>query len=163
WKWEEALALQTEFASRKATYSQLQAPPLLEVGPKSRRFDQSLPFELTASQTAVGEEIAADLAGSAPMHRLLHGDVGSGKTAVATDPQAAMLARTEVLSNKHFHCIDRLLGRQMSLSPLLAGDDHVTVTLMTGSMPAWERRELALDMAAANIDIVVGMHALLSE
>ena len=44
WKWEEALALQTEFASRKATYSQLQAPPLLEVGPKSRRFDQSLPF-----------------------------------------------------------------------------------------------------------------------
>ena len=172
WKWEEALALQTEFASRKATYSQLQAPPLLEVGPKSRRFDQSLPFELTASQSAVGEEIAADLAGSAPMHRLLHGDVGSGKTVVAlramltavdSGAQAAMLAPTEVLATQHFHSIERLLGEQMALSPLLAGDDQVTVALMTGSMPARERRELALDLATGNIDIVVCTHALLSE
>src|SRR5699024_9147037 len=70
---------------------------------------------------------------------------------------------TEVLATQHFHSIERLLGEQMALSPLLAGDDQVTVALMTGSMPARERRELALDLATGNIDIVVGTHALLSE
>src|SRR5699024_4691136 len=143
WKWEEALALQTEFASRKAAFADVQATPLLIQGPKSRRFDDSMPFTLTPSQIRVGEEIAEDMA------RLLHGDVGSGKTLVAlramltavdSGAQAAMLAPTEVLATQHFHSIQRLLGEQMALSPLLAGEDQVTVALMTGSMPARERR-----------------------
>ncbi|WP_210602683.1 ATP-dependent DNA helicase RecG [Brevibacterium oceani] len=172
WKWEEALALQTEFASRKASFAAVQATPLLTRGPKSRRFDESMPFTLTPSQVTVGEEIGEDMARDQPMHRLLHGDVGSGKTLVAlramltavdSGAQAAMLAPTEVLATQHFHSIQRLLGEQMALSPLLSDDDQVTVALMTGSMPARERRELALDLATGNIDIVVGTHALLSE
>lgn len=171
WKWEEALALQTEFASRKATLAAEKATPLLTQGAKSRRFDDDLPFTLTASQVRVGEEIAEDMAADRPMHRLLHGDVGSGKTLVAlramltavdSGAQAAMLAPTEVLAAQHFHSIQSLLNEQMALSPLLSDDDQVTVALMTGSMPAKDRRELALDLVTGNIDIVVGTHALLS-
>ena len=108
----------------------------------------------------------------AAYHRLLHGDVGSGKTLVAlramltavdSGAQAAMLAPTEVLAAQHYHSIQSLLHEQMALSPLLSDDDQVTVALMTGSMPAKERRGLALDLVAGNIDIVVGTHALLSE
>ena len=172
WKWEEALALQTEFASRKATLAAEKATPLLTQGAKSQRFDDDLPFTLTASQVRVGEEIAEDMAADRPMHRLLHGDVGSGKTLVAlramltavdSGAQAAMLAPTEVLAAQHYHSIQSLLHEQMALSPLLSDDDQVTVALMTGSMPAKERRGLALDLVAGNIDIVVGTHALLSE
>ncbi|MGR6091901.1 ATP-dependent DNA helicase RecG [Brevibacterium sediminis] len=172
WKWEEALALQTEFAARKAKLADEKATPLLTQGTKSRRFDEDLPFTLTASQVRVGEEIAEDMAADRPMHRLLHGDVGSGKTLVAlramltavdSGAQAAMLAPTEVLATQHFHSIQTFLDEQMALSPLLADDDQVTVALMTGSMPAKDRRELALDLVAGNIDIVVGTHALLSE
>lgn len=172
WKWEEALALQTDFATRKAAYATVQANPLLEVGAKSRRFDESLPFQLTPSQVRTGEEIAADLGQSRPMHRLLHGDVGSGKTLVAlramliaadSGVQAAMLAPTEVLATQHFHSIEKLLGEQMALSPLLSDDDQVRVALMTGSMSAKERRMLSLDLATGQIDIVIGTHALLSD
>ncbi|MDN6748070.1 MAG: ATP-dependent DNA helicase RecG, partial [Brevibacterium sp.] len=110
WKWEEALALQAEFVSRKADYEQLEATPLLNVGARSERFDESLPFSLTASQLRVGEEIEADMGRRTAMHRLLHGDVGSGKTVVAlramltavdSGAQAAMLAPTEVLATQH--------------------------------------------------------------
>ncbi|SDS41661.1 ATP-dependent DNA helicase RecG [Brevibacterium siliguriense] len=172
WKWEEALALQTEFAARKAILAGEKATPLLTQGAKSRRFDDDLPFTLTASQVRVGEEIAEDMAADRPMHRLLHGDVGSGKTLVAlramltavdSGAQAAMLAPTEVLATQHFHSIQSLLDEQMALSPLLSDDDQVTVALMTGSMPAKDRRELAVDLVTGNIDIVVGTHALLSE
>ncbi|RAG63206.1 ATP-dependent DNA helicase RecG, partial [Burkholderia multivorans] len=106
------------------------------------------------------------------MHRLLHGDVGSGKTVVAlramlmavdSGAQAAMLAPTEVLASQHFASIQKLLGDQMAISPLLSGDDQVRVALLTGSMPARERKQLALDLATGQIDIVVGTHALLSD
>ncbi|GAA1852406.1 ATP-dependent DNA helicase RecG [Brevibacterium marinum] len=172
WKWEEALALQTELVSRKADYAQLEATPLLKVGDRCERFDRDLPFALTPSQVTVGEEIAHDLGQNTAMHRLLHGDVGSGKTVVAlramlkavdSDSQAAMLAPTEVLASQHFDSIERLLGDQMALSPLLSGDDQVRVALLTGSMPARERKQLALDLATGQIDIVVGTHALMSD
>ncbi len=74
-----------------------------------------------------------------------------------------MLAPTEVLASQHFASIEKLLGEQMALSPLLSGDDQVRVALLTGSMPARERKQLALDLATGQIDIVVGTHALLSE
>ncbi|MBM6588604.1 ATP-dependent DNA helicase RecG [Brevibacterium sp. RIT 803] len=172
WKWEEALALQAEFVSRKADYEKLEATPLLNVGARSERFDNSLPFYLTASQLRVGEEIEADMGRRSAMHRLLHGDVGSGKTVVAlramltavdSGAQAAMLAPTEVLATQHFRSIESLLRDQMALSPLLSGDDQVRVALMTGSMPARERKQLALDLATGQIDIVVGTHALMSD
>lgn len=172
WKWEEALALQTELVARRSAYGQLVAAPLLTVGERSRRFDDDLPFSLTSSQVRVGKEIAGDLAKTTAMHRLLHGDVGSGKTVVAlramlmavdSGAQAAMLAPTEVLASQHFASIEKLLGEQMALSPLLSGDDQVRVALLTGSMPARERKQLALDLATGQIDIVVGTHALLSE
>lgn len=172
WKWEEALALQIELVSRKTDYEQLVATPLLDVGARSLRFGKELPFELTKAQKRVGEEISQDLASTTAMHRLLHGDVGSGKTVVAlramltavdSGAQAAMLAPTEVLATQHFTSIERLLGEQMALSPLLSSDDQVRVALLTGSMPARERKQLALDLATGQIDIVVGTHALLSE
>ncbi|RAF71358.1 ATP-dependent DNA helicase RecG, partial [Burkholderia multivorans] len=103
WKWEEALALQTEIVSRRTEYEKFVATPLLQVGERSRRFDADLPFALTSSQVRVGKEIAGDLAKTTAMHRLLHGDVGSGKTVVAlramlmavdSGAQAAMPAPT---------------------------------------------------------------------
>ncbi len=149
------------------------ATPPLEVGERDRRFDADLPFALTSSQVRVGKEIAGDLAKTTAMHRLLHGDVGSGKTVVAapramlmavdSGAQAAMLAPTEVLASQHFASIQKLLGDQMALSPPLSGDDQVRVALLTGSMPARERKRLALDLATGQIDIVVGTHALLSD
>lgn len=172
WKWEEALALQAEFVSRKADYAKLEATPLLNVGAKALRFDENLPFTLTSSQVTAGEEISSDLGQKTAMHRLLHGDVGSGKTVVAlramltavdSKAQAAMLAPTEVLASQHFASIERLLGEQMALSPLLSDESQVRVALLTGSMPARERRQLALDLATGQIDIVVGTHALMSD
>ncbi|THE16938.1 ATP-dependent DNA helicase RecG, partial [Kocuria rosea] len=136
------------------------------------RFDAGLPFELTAGQRTVGEELAAELAGTRPMNRLLQGDVGSGKTLVAlramlqvvdSGAQAALLAPTEVLAAQHHGSVVRSLG-PLAQAGLLGGDpDGTQVVLLTGSMGAAARRRALLRIASGEAGIVIGTHALLSE
>ncbi len=128
------------------------------------QFDGSLPFELTQGQREVGEEIAADLARSIPMTRLLQGDVGSGKTIVsiramleviATGGQVALLAPTEVLAAQHLESLQRFLQGVYSRP--------IRVDLLTGGMSVPKRRQILLDAQSGDLDILIGTHALLEE
>lgn len=135
-------------------------------------FDKTLPFELTAGQLAVCKEIEEDLAESHPMHRLLQGEVGSGKTIVAlramlavvdSGGQAALLAPTEVLAAQHLRTIRKLLGK-LSDGGMLGGVENSTqVTLITGSQSAAARKEALALAANGTAGIVIGTHALLGE
>ncbi len=124
-------------------------------------FYENLPFTLTNAQKRTIDEAAADMASGKPMNRLVQGDVGSGKTAVAAacgwlchknGYQSAMMAPTEILAEQHFR----------SLTGLLA-PSGITVGLLTGSMKQSEKKRTYAALAAGEIDFVVGTHALLSE
>ena len=136
------------------------------------RFDTRLPFELTAGQKRVSAQIETDLFASAPMFRLLQGDVGSGKTIVAlramlsiidAGGQAALLAPTEVLAQQHYKNFQKLLG-DLALKGMLGTSEHSTrVSLLTGSTPSSERGEILSALNRGEIGILIGTHALLSE
>src|SRR5512142_137177 len=145
-KWDEAFMLQAALAQRRMAAAAMPAMPRpLTEGGLRDEFDARLPFALTAGQTAVGETIAADLACAYPMHRLLQGEVGSGKTVIAiramlqvvdAGGQAALLAPTEVLAQQHYRSITAMLGPLAQLGQLSADPltEHATgVTLLTGS------------------------------
>ena len=135
-------------------------------------FDESLPFELTGGQRQVSAEIEADLALAHPMHRLLQGEVGSGKTIVAlramlavvdSAGQAALLAPTEVLAAQHLRTIEKLLG-PLAQGGMLGSDEKATqVTLITGSQNAAARKAALALAASGDAGIVIGTHALLGE
>jgi len=143
-------------------------------------FIDSLPFTLTTAQHRVTAEMLADLARPQPMSRLLQGDVGSGKTVVATAGllmsaaagfQGALMAPTEILAEQHFATVCRLFaanGRQtgeagpvQSFAGLL--DRPITVALLMGATPAAEKRRLHRHIANGEIDIVIGTHALIQK
>ncbi len=171
---EEAFVLQVVLAQRRALDQAAAATPRpRRAGGLQEAFDRALPFVLTTGQLEVGEQIAEDLARSRPMHRLLQGEVGSGKTVVAlramltvadTGGQAALLAPTEVLAAQHHRSITAMLG-DLAEDGLLGGPaEHVTkVVLLTGSMPVAARRAAMLDAASGAAGIVIGTHALLQE
>src|SRR5690606_18104619 len=135
-------------------------------------FRERLPFELTEGQQRVLADIREDLARTVPMHRLLQGEVGSGKTVVAllamltvidAGGQAALLAPTEVLAVQHHRSITAMLG-PLAEAGLLGGAEHATrVALLTGSQPAAERRANLLLAASGEAGIVIGTHALIQE
>ena len=164
-RYHEAFLLQTALLQRRAIRAMFAAVPRTpRPGGLLERFDRSLPFRLTDDQRDVGDEIAADLAGDAPMHRLLQGEVASGKTLVAlramltvaeSGGQSALLAPTEVLAAQHLRSIVRVLGPDMAA--------ELMPTLVTGQMPIAERRRAALRLIAGQARIVVGTHALLSD
>ena len=137
------------------------------------RFLSRLPFPLTGAQRRVIEEIAGDLAMPHPMHRLMQGDVGAGKTVVALGAlltavqggfQGALMAPTEVLAEQHHDTMVSLLG-DLSVpdEARLGGERPLRVELLSGSRGAAERRRAAQGLAAGDVDIVVGTHALISE
>ncbi|NBV90257.1 MAG: ATP-dependent DNA helicase RecG, partial [Actinobacteria bacterium] len=135
-------------------------------------FDASLPFELTEGQKVVAETMAAELAAGHPMHRLLQGEVGSGKTVLAVRAmltvvdgggQAALLAPTEVLATQHYRAITNLLGPLAQGGELGAADGATTVTLLTGSLNTAQRRKALLDITSGQAGIVIGTHALLED
>ncbi|MGK7221759.1 ATP-dependent DNA helicase RecG [Kocuria flava] len=172
-RYQEAFLLQCALARRRA---ELAAHPTTarpgRPGGLLARFDAALPFELTAGQRAVGEELAAELAGSHPMNRLLQGDVGAGKTLVAlramlqvvdSGAQAALLAPTEVLAAQHHASVLAALG-PLGRGGQLDGDpDGTRVVVLTGSMGAAARKRALLEIASGQAGIVIGTHALLSE
>ncbi|HVT20171.1 MAG TPA: ATP-dependent DNA helicase RecG, partial [Mycobacteriales bacterium] len=135
-------------------------------------FDARLPYQLTDGQRAVGEEVAEDLARPHPMHRLLQGEVGSGKTVVAlramlqavdAGAQAALLAPTEVLAAQHARTIETMLGPLAHGGELGGAETGTRVALLTGSLPASARKRALLDAASGAAGIVVGTHALIQD
>ena len=172
-RFEEAFVLQTALALRRRRVQQLLARPRPHAPAGLRqRFEERLPFQLTRGQVEDGDQISADLSRSHPMHRLLQGEVGSGKTVVAlramlqvvdAGGQAALLAPTEVLAQQHHRAITAMLG-DLALEGMLGGADGGTrVRLVTGSQAAVARREALLDAASGAAGIVVGTHALLEQ
>ncbi len=170
---DEALLMQLLLLERRAELRALKAVARL---PKSSgiltAFDDSLPWQLTPGQVQVSAEIESDLAAEYPMHRLLQGEVGSGKTVVAlramlavidSGGQAALLAPTEVLAAQHLRTIEKLLG-PLAQGGMLGGSEVATkVTLLTGSQSAAARKEALAMAASGDAGIVIGTHALLSE
>ena len=172
-RWEEALALQTVLAIRREEYRAHAATPRHAIAAGLRStLDAQLPFDLTAGQREIGDVIAAELAAEHPMHRLLQGEVGSGKTLVAlramlqvvdAGGQAALLAPTEVLAAQHERSIRELLGPLAADGIFSASEQATTVTLVTGSQSTAARRQALLDVASGQAGIVIGTHALLED
>nr|WP_246281774.1 ATP-dependent DNA helicase RecG [Fodinicola acaciae] len=171
--YDEALALQVTLAQRRHAARDNPATPRPgRLGGLLDAFDERLPFRLTDGQLAVGKTLATELAEPFPMHRLLQGEVGSGKTVCAlramlqvvdSGGQAALLAPTEVLAAQHARSLRKLLGPLATAGELGADDNATRVTLVTGSLSAPARRAAEAEAASGEAGIVVGTHALLSE
>ena len=170
---DEALLLQLLLLRRKAELRALDAVARPhKPGGLLEAFDARLPFELTQGQRSVATELANDLSAAHPMHRLLQGEVGSGKTIVAlraalqvidNGGQVALLAPTEVLAGQHMRTFKKLLG-DLSEGGMLGGSDLSTrLTLLTGSQNAAARREALSEIKSGSAGLVVGTHALLGE
>ncbi|MEU0272140.1 ATP-dependent DNA helicase RecG [Streptomyces sp. NPDC006307] len=190
-KWDEAFVLQVALARRRYADTQLPAVARKAApGGLLDAFDARLPFTLTEGQEKVSREIFDDLATEHPMHRLLQGEVGSGKTMVAlramlavvdAGGQAAMLAPTEVLAQQHHRSITEMMGDLAEnwglwreappqkggggrRAGMLGGSDQGTkVVLLTGSMGAAARRQALLDLVTGEAGIVIGTHALIED
>lgn len=142
-------------------------------GPLVASFGARLPFALTEAQRSAMSDIDRDVAAVRPMHRLLQGDVGSGKTlialhalllAVQNGHQGALMAPTEVLAEQHFFAVRELLeGLEVPDSGRLGGSRPLSLRLLTSGHSAAVRRDVLVEMASGSADIVVGTHALLSE
>lgn len=172
-RYEEAFVFQTLLAQRRAQQAaertRARAP---REGGLLAAFDARLPFELTAGQREVGEVLSQEMARDTPMHRLLQGEVGSGKTVIAlramlaavdAGGQAALLAPTEVLAAQHHRSITTMLG-DLAEGGMLGGSDIGTrVALLTGSQSTAARRQNLLDAASGDAGIVIGTHALIQE
>ncbi|GGY80680.1 ATP-dependent DNA helicase RecG [Streptomyces nitrosporeus] len=172
-RWDEAFVLQVALARRRYADTQL---PAVARGPRAGglldAFDAKLPFTLTEGQQKVTAEIFDDLATEHPMHRLLQGEVGSGKTLVAlramlrvvdAGGQAAMLAPTEVLAQQHHRSVTEMMG-ELAEGGMLGGPDRGTkVVLLTGSMGTAARRQALLDLVTGEAGIVIGTHALIED
>ncbi|HIV70550.1 MAG TPA: ATP-dependent DNA helicase RecG [Candidatus Aquabacterium excrementipullorum] len=161
-KFEELVAQQVSQRQARMERAHLKAPALVgKAGGLHERLLAVLPFQLTAAQHRVTEEIAADIARPMPMHRLLQGDVGSGKTvvaalaaAVAIDAgwQCALMAPTEILAEQHLR---KLVAW---LEPL-----GVTVAWLTGSLKSKAKREQLALVASGQAQLVVGTHAVIQD
>ncbi|GAA1803661.1 ATP-dependent DNA helicase RecG [Luedemannella flava] len=171
--WDEAFAVQVALVQRKRRAASWPATPRpVSSDGLLAAFDAALPYELTAGQRAVGDQVAADLAEPHPMHRLLQGEVGSGKTVCAVRAmlqvvdaggQAALLAPTEVLAAQHYRGIGDLLGPLGRAGELDSVEGATRIALVTGSQGAAARRRALDEVASGAAGIVVGTHALLYE
>ena len=170
---DEALLLQLLLGQRRneilklSTKSRTPNTPVLVAA-----FEAKLPFKYTAGQIEINAEIEKDLSNKYPMHRLLQGEVGSGKTVVAlramlsvvdSSGQAALLAPTEVLAQQHYRTITKLLGELAQAGTLQAGAIGTQVELLTGSLTAANKKEIHAKLASGQTGIVIGTHALISD
>ena len=171
-RFDEFLRMQVGLVARKRAFEAEESGIRHRAdGALVEAFLQGLPFELTDDQQRAVREITADMAGASPMHRLLQGEVGSGKTVVALAAllvavqggyQGAFMAPTEVLAEQHYLGSRSLLaGLSVSSESTLMGERPVTVALLTNRTTAAERRRLAGELTAGEVDIVVGTHALI--
>ena len=146
---------------KKKTREKEQGVRHLMSGALVKKVESSLPFRLTKGQEKAWREIAADMEKPTPMRRLVQGDVGSGKTAVAllalvktveNGYQGALMAPTEILARQHFETFSRLLKAS-----------EVRIGLLSGKLTAKQHKEMIASIAAHEIDIVVGTHALIQD
>jgi ATP-dependent DNA helicase RecG len=170
-KWDEAFVLQAVLAQRRRAEDALPATPRIpRAGGLLDAFDAQLPFQLTGGQRTAGEEIMTALCREHPMHLLLQGEVGSGKTLVAVRAmlqvvddggQAVLLAPTEVLAQQHYRSLTQLLGPLGRAGELDAAEQATRVALLTGSQGAKARRAALDDVTSGAAGIVIGTHTLL--
>ena len=170
---DEALLLQLLLVQRRAEITKLSTKSRIPNTPKLvAAFEKKLPFKYTAGQIEVNSQIEKDLSNKYPMHRLLQGEVGSGKTVVAlramlsvvdSSGQAALLAPTEVLAQQHYRTITKILGELAQAGTLQAGEIGTQVELLTGSLSAAEKKEIHAKLATGQTGIVIGTHALISD
>lgn len=172
-RFDEALALQLVLAERRHEVEGRTAPacPPSPDG-IAAAFDERLPFELTEGQQQVLVEISADLSRTRPMHRLLQGEVGSGKTIVALNAmlqvvdsgrQCALLAPTEVLAAQHYRSLRAMLGDLGNAGELGAAENSTKVVLLTGSMSTAAKKAALLDAMTGEAGLVIGTHALIQD
>jgi ATP-dependent DNA helicase RecG len=177
---DELFLLQLGVMRKKRDWQEGRPGNPLDIGvPLVERFLASLPFKLTPAQDKVLGEIMADLGKSRPMSRLLQGEVGSGKTVVATAAllaaaangfQGAFMAPTEILAEQHFHTMRRLLssltaeegdGYCLGYAGLLGRP--LKVALLIGDIRQGGKRQVQKQIAAGDVDIVIGTHALVQK
>ncbi|MDQ4145526.1 MAG: ATP-dependent DNA helicase RecG, partial [Actinomycetota bacterium] len=152
------------------------AHPSVDPSALCETFVESLPFELTGAQRQACDEVATDMSRPYPMHRLVEGEVGSGKTVVAVyacliaiggGHQAAFMAPTEVLAEQHALTVNELLDRafgEAEARNLFAGlSRRPVVRLLTGSTPAVQRDQIVQEVAAGEVDLLIGTHALIQD
>ena len=161
-RFHEAFLLQATLLKRRSENASITTTPRA-AGELLAKFDASLPFTLTKGQIEVGNDLLADLAKEHPMHRMLQGEVGSGKTLVAvramlavaeSGGQCALLAPTEVLAAQHVRSIRKTLGDELA--------DKLGLTLLTGQLGTAEHKRALLQIVSGKAHIVVGTHALIS-
>ena len=161
-RFHEALLMQLALLQQREAVRSA-GSPVRRAGELTAALESALPFSFTADQSGVNSQIEDDLASGHPMHRLVQGEVGSGKTVVALRAmvivaedggQAALLAPTEVLAAQHLRSIVKTLGPDLSA--------RLIPTLLTGGLPADQRKRAELAVASGQARIVVGTHALLS-
>jgi ATP-dependent DNA helicase RecG len=171
-KFDEFLRMQLALVARKRALAAEETGIVHAVdGELVPAFHAALPFPLTDDQSAAIAQIALDMAKPAPMHRLLQGEVGSGKTIVALTAlltavqggyQGAFMAPTEVLAEQHELTMRELLGELSVVEEgSLLGERPVAVALLTNRTSAAERRRIADGLRGGTIDILVGTHALI--
>ena len=181
---DEFLLIQLGMLQRKQAWQQSQQGAAMPADPALlERFYSTLPFALTSAQQRVVGEILGDLKGTIPMTRLLQGDVGSGKTvvaatalvvAVANGCQGVLMAPTEILAEQHFKTLSKMLegwdaeggGNRESgggNQEWGEGPRQITLRLLKGSTPKKEKNKIYAEIAAGEVDIVVGTHAVIQE
>jgi ATP-dependent DNA helicase RecG len=174
-RFDEFLRMQVGLVARKraieAEQQGIRHTVTAGAGSLVAEFHAALPFPLTRDQRRTIDEILGDMASDAPMHRLLQGDVGSGKTVVALTAllaavqggyQGALMAPTEVLAEQHYLSTKTLLdGLSVRAEGTLTGERPVTTRLLTNRTPAAERRRLVAELEAGECDLIIGTHALL--
>ena len=170
---DEALLLQLLLAQRRAEIAGLAATPRnISTDGLVAKFEAMLPFEYTEGQKEVIKEIENDMRKAHPMHRLLQGEVGSGKTVIAlraalsvieSGGQAALLAPTEVLAVQHGKTIEKLLGELAFGGTIIGGEFGTQISLLTGSMSKENKKKELARIASGEVGIVVGTHALIQD
>ncbi|KLR59878.1 ATP-dependent DNA helicase RecG [Actinobacteria bacterium IMCC26207] len=177
---DELLRLQLSLVQRQRDLERNSIGIVQEIGATSgpapglvRSFLEALPYSLTSAQQRAITEINADLARPIPMHRLLQGDVGSGKTVVAVNTlltavqgghQGALMAPTEVLAEQHGISVRALIGEMTIDAPdTLLGTRPLSVGLLTNRTRAAQRRAVLASLADGTLDILIGTHALIQE
>ena len=170
---DEAVGLQWALVERRHSELSETGPPApLADGGLAAALGRQLPFDLTAGQRDVLDVLSAELADTKPMHRMLQGEVGSGKTIVSVlamaqmvdaGYQCALLAPTEVLAMQHARSIRDVLGPLAMAGQFGAEDGATRVALLTGSMTATQKRQVRGEVSGGEAGIVVGTHALLQD
>jgi len=175
---DELLLIQTGVLIRKREWQERGLAEPLPLPPEVRDgYVESLPFTLTAAQTKAMHQVLEDVARERPMSRLLQGDVGSGKTVVAAacliaaksnGYQSVMMAPTEILAEQHYQTLCRILSSEVQPGPIVALTvpylpQPLRLAILTGSMSTPEKQNVREAVAAGEVDILVGTHAVIQE